>query len=422
MYSTGYGSPYPPKPESVTEAVRKTAREEVERAQREREKNSSQTRFIKVFRTRPTSFNSPGGSYYGTFDYEDMREVDDKIGEQFGGGNWRAEIWENGRKKEGWVFTTEGQPLDKKGQVIKPDNDASFEDEARGLTFGEGQRQNNSSQQVIVIAEKLEQRDREIEKQRLEIAQLKQANMELTLQVKSVKSENARIEEDARRRIERIEVETNRRIERAHFEAQLAAQGKSGDSQLTHTLLQLAFQNNKQASPVEMVGQMRELIGLANDLKEENGGESSSLESVLGAIGPIAMGLREYFQKPAEDTSEGKRSGQSSPSSLPPPEEPDNVPEGCWTSVKFTELLNEGLSYQPDPEAWAHAALAEVTVEGRQFLAAQKGSEGLDSFATKIPGLDAGKLLAVLNDPQHASAKHWLVMALSQLKRRCQSA
>lgn len=415
MYSTGHNSPYSNNSQTVTDAVRKTAREEAERLHKEKEKDK--TRFIKVFRTRPVSYNSPGGAWYATFDYEEMREVDAKIQEQFGGGNWRAEIWENGRKKEGWSFTTEGRPRDKEGQTIQSNlENEGFEDRGRTLTFGNGQRHQNSpleslAQRLMAVSEKLERREAELEKQRIQTEKLVRENMELQLKLRSMETEKVRIEEDARRRIELV-----------HIEARLSSAGKNDDSQLTQTLLQLAFQNNKQASPVEMVGQMRELIGLANDLKEENGGESSSLESVLGAIGPIAMGLREYFQKPAENSPEARDSSPSSPSSLPPPEEPDNVPEGCWTSVKFTELLNEGLSYQPDPEAWAHAALAEVTGEGRQFLASQQGSEGLDSFAAKIPSLDAEKLLTVLNDPQHASAKHWLVMALSQLKRRCQNA
>ncbi|MGE3527885.1 MAG: hypothetical protein AB7G54_00485 [Methyloceanibacter sp.] len=376
-------------------------------------------RFLKVYRMGP---GRGSGVWYANFDIDELREVEGKIQEAYGGGRWRVETWSDSRKESAYEVVTEGAPRDRQGRDLTQDDEQVFETDGRSMSYGQSGRQffdptSQLQDKLAVLAAGIERRDKAIEEAQQRAMQADGAKARAEARLESLERELAELRRSSEAERERLkrEFESERERLKQHAEHQLAlarlearATAANGESQsdLMKVLLTQAFRERKssQFDFTTAIAALKDLQGLTDR------GEPDGLAAWAPAVTQALSFLAPKTPQGATETAATSPAELKNDSALPA------CPQGAFTTPRFTQLLKEGLETESMVSDWAELAWSEIGQAGRSYLAAEGASIG--TFAGKVPGLDLVKLGTLLNAPENKDKVRWIERAFTALRER----
>lgn len=378
-------------------------------------------RFLKVYRMGP---GRGSGVWYANFDIEELREVEGKIQEAYGGGRWRVETWSDSRKESAYEVVTEGAPRDRQGRDLSQDEEQVFDTtDGRSMSYGQGGRQyfdptSQLQDKLAVLAAGIERRDKALEeaqKQAMQAdagraraeARLESLERELAELRRSAEAERDRLKREFESERERLKQHAEHQLALARLEARTSAANGESQSDLLKVLLTQAFRERKssQFDFTTAIAALKDLQGLTD--RGEPDGLSAWAPAVTQALSFLAP------KAPQPGATETAATG---PAELKNDPALPACPQGAFTTLRFTQLLKEGLETEPMVSDWVELAWQEIGQAGRSHLVAEGSNIG--TFAGKVPGLDLAKLGTLLSAPENKDKRRWIERAFTALCER----
>lgn len=424
-------------------------------------------KYAKVYRLTPTGPYHPPRQYYCRVEQKMLELIEGTIEQDYGRGEWEVEYYGDGLVPlEKQRFTTGGlHALDTiKRPIPEPLEDL---DEPRILPSGAIRAGRLSGQHAIVedltrqvglLGSRLAEAQAKAEaagRAREDIAQ----RLALAESAKSAAEEALRrARSDVELEREKARIQHERDLERTAAAARAEGKAEAQNDPLYQHALKLLKSGGGKADIEQTVATaVKTAFDAAEHAKPPPpppapSGAAWNPEGIINALANSAEKFTIMLSKAQEERLAREREAQRPPQApapgagavpaLPAPSGPapsapgpaaspdtgardkkfplpqGKVEPGYYASRRLSKMLTDGLGDQPDPRAWAMAAMREITAEGRDHMA-RLPKDGLGEWAVKLPGLSLLQLQADLQKPEAADARAWLERSLSILQDLC---